>query len=119
MKLLDADSYEGRPGADAPPADTSRHMRRMVKEDLLTFEGRKLFPERRAYTVAYPLSPDEARLYEEVTEYVRTEMNRADRLAEEGDGRRGNQIGFAVTVLQRRLASSPEAIYRSLSRRRA
>ena len=119
MKLLDADSYEGRPGADAPPADTSRHMRRMVKEDLLTFEGRKLFPERRAYTVAYPLSPDEARLYEEVTEYVRTEMNRADRLGEEGDGRRGNQIGFAVTVLQRRLASSPEAIYRSLSRRRA
>ena len=31
-------------------------MRRMVKEDLLTFEGKPLFPERRAYTVPYELS---------------------------------------------------------------
>ena len=38
-------------------------MRRMVKEELLTFEGKPLFPERRAYTVTYPLSPDEALLY--------------------------------------------------------
>ena len=42
-------------------------MRRMLKEDLLTFEGRPLFPERRAYTVTYDLSPDELRLYEAVT----------------------------------------------------
>jgi hypothetical protein len=46
-------------------------------------------------------------------------MNRADRLSAEGEGRRGNRVGFAVTVLQRRLASSPEAIYQSLVRRRA
>ena len=32
-------------------------MRRMVKEKLLRFDGRPLFPERRAYTVPYPLSP--------------------------------------------------------------
>ena len=41
-------------------------------------------------------------------------MNRADRLEAEGDGRRGTIVGFALTVLQRRLASSPEAIYQSL-----
>jgi hypothetical protein len=41
-------------------------------------------------------------------------MNRAERLAQEGQGRRGNTVGFAVTILQRRLASSPEAIYQSL-----
>ena len=41
-------------------------------------------------------------------------MNRADRL----DGQHGNRIGFALTILQRRLASSPEAIYRSIQRRR-
>src|SRR5262249_49217726 len=35
-----------------------------------------------------------------------------------GEGRRGNTVGFALTVLQRRLASSPEAILRSLERRR-
>ena len=45
-------------------------------------------------------------------------MGRAERLAAEGEGGRGNRVGFAVTVLQRRLASSPEAIYQSLSRRR-
>lgn len=30
----------------------------------------------------------------------------------------GNEVGFALTILQRRLASSPEAIYQSLRRRR-
>ena len=45
-------------------------------------------------------------------------MNRADRLKAEGEGRRGNTVGFALTVLQRRLASSPEAIWKSLERRR-
>ena len=93
-------------------------MRRMVKEELLTFEGKRLFPERRAYTVNYDLSPEEARLYADVTDYVREEMNRAQRLQAEGEGRRGNIVGFALTVLQRRLASSPEAIYQSLRRRR-
>ena len=45
-------------------------------------------------------------------------MNRADELKNAGEGRRGNTVGFALTVLQRRLASSPEAILRSLERRR-
>ena len=45
-------------------------------------------------------------------------MNRAQRLQAEGEGRRGTIVGFALTVLQRRLASSPEAIYQSLRRRR-
>ena len=31
-------------------------MRRLVKEDLLKFDGSPLFPERRAYTVNYDLS---------------------------------------------------------------
>ena len=95
--------------------DISDIMRRMVKEDLVRFDGRPLFPERRAYTVSYPLSPEERRLYDAVTDYVREEFNRADQLAD--DRRRGN-VSFALTILQRRLASSPEAIYRSLGRRR-
>jgi len=90
----------------------------MVKEDLVRFDGTPLFPERRAYTVTYRLSEQEAHLYAEVTEYVRVEMNRAERLTAEGEGRRGNTVGFALTILQRRLASSPEAIYQSLRRRR-
>lgn len=89
-------------------------MRRMVKEELLKFDGTKLFPERRAYTANYSLSDQEAALYHDVTEYVRNQMNLADRL----DGQRKNNVGFALTQLQRRLASSPEAIYQSLRNRR-
>jgi hypothetical protein len=46
---------------------------------------------------------------------VREEFNRADAL--ENDKRAGT-VGFALTILQRRLASSPEAIHQSLRRRR-
>jgi len=117
MSLLDPDRFAGqfRPGVHR--TDTTGLMRRMVKEDLLTFEGKPLFPERRANTVEYHLSPAERELYELVTTYVRTEMGRAERISQAGDRKRGNNVGFALTVLQRRLASSPEAILRSLERR--
>jgi len=118
LALLDADRFEGRFRGGAHQVDTSDLMRRLVKESLVKFDGTPLFPERVAATVTYTLSDAEAALYKEVTEYVREEMNRADRLAREGEGRRGNTVGFALTILQRRLASSPEAIYQSLRRRR-
>ena len=118
LALLDPDRFAGRGRGGAQHVDVSDLMRRMVKENLLRFDGRPLFPERRATTLPYPLSDPEAELYREVTTYVTDEMNRADDLSREGQGRRGNRVGFAVTVLQRRLASSPEAIYRSLVRRR-
>jgi len=117
MALLDTDRYEGRFRRNEHTAHAGDLMCRRVKEELLTFEGRPLFPERRASTVPYVLSPLEHELYEAVTRYVRTEMNRADQLRQTGEGRRGNTVGFALTVLQRRLASSPEAILRSLERR--
>ncbi len=118
LALLDADRFEGKFRDGVHTVDASDLMRRLVKEQMLKFDGAHLFPERRAYTVNYQLSPGEAELYEQVTNYVRQEMNRADQLAFEGEGQRGNRIGFALTILQRRLASSPEAIYASLKRRR-
>lgn len=117
MSLLDRDRFEGQYRQGVHRTDTHGLMRRMVKEDLLTFEGKPLFPERKAYTVEYELSPAERELYEQVTDYVRTEMGRAENIAQAGDKKRGNNVGFALTVLQRRLASSPEAILRSLERR--
>ncbi len=118
MALLDPDRFEGKPGRGTKRLDVQGLMRRMVKEELLTFQGKPLFPERRAYTVSYRLSREETLLYTRVTDYVREEMSRADRLKAQGEGRRSNVVGFALTVLQRRLASSPEAIYQSLRRRR-
>lgn len=117
MALLDGDRFEGRFRDGVHYADTADMMRRLTKEELLRFDGRPLFPERWAYTVKYQLSPQEAALYASVTEYVRTEMNRVQRFAE-GDGKKRNNVGFALQILQRRLASSPAAIYQSLKRRR-
>jgi len=110
LSLLDKDRFAGK---NLASADTTGIMRRMVKEELLTFDGRKLFPERVAESIPYELTDLENELYEQVTDYVRNGMNRAAKL----DGKRRNTVGFALTVLQRRLASSPEAIYRSLVRR--
>ena len=115
MALIDGDRFEGRFRDGVHVADVSDLMRRMVKENLLKFDGKPLFPERIAYTVPYRLSDAEARLYAAVTDYVREEFNRAEAL--END-RRAGTVGFALTILQRRLASSPAAIHQSLRRRR-
>ena len=110
LTLLDRDRFEGRRSGSVPTGDV---MRRLVKEELLTFEGKPLFPSRVAETVPYRLTAAEYELYDRVTEYVREGMNRADKIG----GKRKNTVGFALTVLQRRLASSPEAILQSLVRR--
>jgi SNF2 family DNA or RNA helicase len=115
LALLDGDRFEGRFRDGVHQVDVSDLMRRMVKERLVKFDGRPLFPERIAYTVPYRLSDAEAHLYKEVTDYVREEFNRAEALE---DDKRAGTVGFALTILQRRLASSPEAIYQSLRRRR-
>jgi len=114
MSLIDQDRFEGVARSGSQAVDVSDVMRRLVKEDLLKFDGTPLFPERRAYTVNYDLSPLEAKLYTAVTDYVQDEFNRADNLNND----RRTTVGFALTILQRRLASSPEAIYQSLKRRR-
>lgn len=114
LSLLDPDRFAGKSRTGGPSLDTAGVYLRRQKEDLVRFDGTPLFPERRAYTVAYSLSPEEMSLYEAVTDYVREEMNRAEAL--EKDQQR--TVGFALTLLQRRLASSPLAIYRSLERRR-
>lgn len=114
LSLVDQDRFGGVARTGSQTIDISDVMRRLVKEELLKFDGSPLFPERHAVTVNYSLSPEEAELYESVTAYVQNEFNRADNLNNE----RRTTVGFALTVLQRRLASSPEAIYQSLHRRR-
>jgi superfamily II DNA or RNA helicase len=116
LSLLDSDRFYGkfRESDGAHKVDASDLMRRMVKEEMFRFDGTRLFPERRAYTANYKLSALESALYEAVTSYVKTEMGKADALK----GPRKGSVGFALTALQRRLASSPEAIFQSLKRRK-
>ena len=115
LALLDSDRFEGRFRDGVHQVEVIDLMRRMVKESLVKFDGTPLFPERVAHTISYELTLGELQLYDEVTAYVRDEFNRAEALQSD---KRAGTVGFALTILQRRLASSPEAIYQSLKRRR-
>ena len=113
--LLDSDRFHLQSKTQSLALYPSDLMRRLQKESLQTMDGQALFPARHARTLEYRLAPLERELYEEVTTYVREEFDRASHLS----GGRRNSVGFALTILQRRLASSPQAIWHSLRRRRA
>ncbi len=115
MALLDSDRFEGRFRDGVHTTEVSDLMRRVTKEELVKFDNTPLLPERIAETVPYLLSDGEKSLYDDVTKYVSEEFNRAASLQ---NNKRAGNVGFALTILQRRLASSPEAIYQSLRRRR-
>ncbi len=84
---------------------------RRLKEEMVKFDGNKLFPERTPKTVYVKLSDAEKNLYEAVTSYVSDHFNRAIQ-----QGKRS--VGFVMMLLQRRLASSVRAIRLSLERRK-
>lgn len=116
MSLIDGDRFAGRYRRDAESVELSDIMRRLTKEELLQFDGTPLFPERIARTVLFNLSEEEMELYDDVTHYVQNEMERVERFVNR-DYRQKYVVGFALQLLQRRLASSPNAIYQSLKRR--
>src|SRR5262245_31397413 len=111
LQLLDQDLYvNGQILAEASARDENRIMVRRLKEDMKKFDGSPCFPPRHVQSLSYKLSPEELRLYDAVTEYVQHNFQRAD-------AAENRNVGLALTVLQRRLASSLAAIRRSLERR--
>ncbi len=112
LQLLDPDLYvTGKILAEASAQDENRIMVRRLKEDMKKFDGSPCFPPRHVQTLPYKLAPEELNLYDAVTEYVQNNFQRAE--AEDN-----RNVGLALTVLQRRLASSLAAIRLSLERRR-
>ena len=96
---LDGDRFEGRFRDGVHLVDTSDLMRRLTKEQLLTFDWHALCsPSAVRYTVTYQLSPAEAHLYQRVTAYVRQEFNRAEAL--QNDRRARAPWAFALIALQ-------------------
>lgn len=75
LTLLDRDRFSGRPDEPSRTTAAQGMMRRLVKESLVTFDSRPLFPERVVETLAYGLSPSERELYESVSDYVREGMD--------------------------------------------
>ena len=87
---------------------------RRLKERMVRFDNTPIFPPRSVDTVKYDLDGIEKDLYDAVTDYVSKRFQRAEQLT---DDRARRNVGLALMVLQRRLASSLRAIRKSLARR--
>ena len=96
-----------------PEESRRRHFIRRTKEELVHFDGSPLYPERRCDTLSYELtkgSDGEQELYDQTTDYIRSHYNRARMLNR-------SAAKLAMSVFQRRLASSTYALLRSFERR--
>lgn len=113
-KLLEPDALATIDAFNAYPMDARRrHFIRRTKEELVYFDGRPIYPTRISDTLSYDLSQgdiSEQRLYDATTHYIQTSYNRA-RLLNRSAAR------LAMSVFQRRLASSTYALLRSFERR--
>ena len=96
-----------------PTDSRKRHFIRRTKEELVHFDGSPLYPERRCDTLSYELTQgpgSEQDLYDDTTDYIRSHYNRAKVLNR-------SAARLAMSVFQRRLASSTYALLRSFERR--
>src|SRR5690606_28442164 len=93
-----------------PAEERAARFLRRTKEEMRRFDGTPLYVQRVSDTATYHLEGDEKDLYEAVTAYVESHYNRA-RVLNRSAAR------LAMSVLQRRAASSTWAILRSLERR--
>ena len=93
--------------------EKSKHLLRRMKEEMITFDGKPIYPPRWSRTIAYPLKQGEVSeqsLYDVVTAYCEKYFDLA------GQYNR-SAAKMAMMVLQRRLASSTFALLQSLVRR--
>src|SRR6266699_3690018 len=113
-KLLEPDALATIDAFNAYPQDARRrHFIRRTKEELVYFDGEPIYPPRISNTLSYLLNSGEVseqQLYEATTRYISTFYNRA-RLLNRSAAR------LAMSVFQRRLASSTYALLRSFERR--
>ena len=86
---------------------------RRLKEDLRDFDGKPIFTNRYPKTIKFKLSDKEKGLYNDLSNYVLLQYNRA---LNKNDKKKN--IAFALLILQRRMASSTYALLKSLERRK-
>jgi superfamily II DNA or RNA helicase len=109
LRLLDRDAFGDRCPRSLPVPDG--YYRKVSKEKMTDLDGVPLFRERHTATVEFHLEAAEFELYQAVTEFVQTRLHEI-----RGDAAQ-RTAGFALTTMQRRLASSVRAIKRTISRR--
>lgn len=96
-----------------PKEAKKHHFIRRTKEEMVRYDGSLIYPERISDTLSYELSQGEVSeqsLYDKTTRYIQSYYNKA-RLLNRAAAR------FAMSIFQRRLASSTYALIRSFERR--
>ena len=88
----------------------NRFFLRRLKEEMVDWDGQPLFKSRHTKTIGYKLTLEEKKLYDEVTNYVRSKRK-------EAKAKKNRNVELTLMVMQRRLASSLHAITRTLDRR--
>jgi superfamily II DNA or RNA helicase len=108
-----AEPYDGNDDFESERSITkarNRFFLRRLKEEMVDWDGAPLFKKRFTKTIGYDLTPEEAELYEQVTEYVRSKRR-------EAKAKKNRNVELILMVMQRRLASSLYAITRTLNAR--
>lgn len=96
-----------------PQESRARYFIRRTKEEMVRYDNSRIYPMRISDTLSYELSQgeiSEQKLYNETTSYIQTYYNKARLLNR-------TAAHFAMSIFQRRLASSTYALLRSLERR--
>lgn len=113
-RLLDPQTFSTLEAFTTIPKESrERYFVRRTKEEMITFDGKPLYPKRSTDTFSYELTQGEVSeqaLYDQTTDYLRFVYNLAKHL-------KNNAAQLALGVFQRRLASSTYALLRSLERR--
>lgn len=97
-----------------PPDARARHFIRRAKEEMVRFDGSPIYPPRICDTHSYDLTPgavSEQTLYDRTTEYIQFYYNQSRILNR-------SAVRLAMSIFQRRLASSTYALMRSFERRK-
>ncbi|BAY28162.1 helicase-like protein (plasmid) [Calothrix sp. NIES-2100] len=114
-RLLEPEVLSTIEAFNAYPADARRrHFIRRTKEEMVYYDERPIYPMRISDTLSYELTQgeiSEQTLYDETTNYIQSYYNRAKILNR-------SAARLAMSVFQRRLASSTYALIKSFERRR-
>ncbi len=121
LALLDRDVYGNIQSLQAAMRqhEAPFYLRR-VKEALVSFPDSetgavsRLFTKREVRTAAFDLDGEELEFYDQLTYYVEDQSM----LAAQDDSARGRAVGFTMVMLQRRMASTLYAVWRTLERMR-
>ncbi len=92
------------------PASRAKYFIRRSKEEMVRYDGTRIYPDRISDSLGCRLSAGERELYDRTTDYIKNYYNRAKILNR-------SAARLAMSVFQRRLTSSTYALTRSFERR--